>query len=720
EMLVAELHPQRDLGRHPLFEVMFNFTDESWASLELTGLTFELLEPSEPPARFAMTLYASGRQGGLRLRLVYRRSLFSAERMQCLLHQFRHLLEQIVDAPDAPVRSYSLVTPESRALLPDPHAPLAEPPQESVTSTFASWVRRAPDQAAVRQGSQSWTYRELAERAQNLATALRTHGLQQGDVVAVHGPRSFGLVASMVGAVLSGGALLPVDHQLPAERQQLLLREAGAKALVCVGRGRAEGAEVAEGADLNVICVDAATGCTTEPGVRSDLETACLPDVSPSDAAYVFFTSGTTGVPKGVLGCHKSLSHFLKWQRETFAIGPGDRVSQLTRLSFDVMLRDVFLPLTSGATLCLPDDDSLGPDDVMRWLDREGISVLHTVPALAQFWLAHLESAVPLKAMRWAFFGGEPLTGALVRRWRAAFPDSGQIVNLYGTTEATLAQCFYRVPPDVSAGVQPVAEALPETQALVVTEDWQLCGVGEPGEIVLRTPFLSLGYLNAPEEARQRFVQNPFRDDPSDRLYRTGDRGRYGPDGSLEILGRLDDQVKIRGVRVEPSEVAAALERHPGLSACVVVARKDEQGQAYLAAYAVAADPSALTGTQLRSYLSTQLPAPMVPQDFVFVERMPLTPTGKVDRAALPEPDRSRPPVSAAFVAPRTPIESAVADVWGQVLGVSRVGVHDDFFDLGGHSLLATQMLSRLRDEFGVELSLADFFASPTAEQLSL
>jgi amino acid adenylation domain-containing protein len=443
--------------------------------------------------------------------------------------------------------------------------------------------------------------------------------------------------------------------------------------------------------------------------------------LAPNDAAYIFFTSGTTGVPKGVLGCHKGLTHFLAWQRETFAVGPDDRVAQLTNLSFDPVLRDIFLPLSSGATLCLPQEtESFGGDNVLGWLERERISVFHTVPTLAQSWLADGEAEVSLKSLRWVFFAGEPLTEHLVCRWRATFSQSGaEIVNLYGPTETTLAKCCYLVPAHVSPGVQPVGCPLPQAQALVLRENGQPCGIGEAGEIVLRTPFRTLGYVNAPEENRQRFVRNPFRDDEQDLLYYTGDRGRYGPDGVLDILGRLDDQVKIRGVRVEPGEVTAILSQHPALKECVVLASKDEQDQAYLAGYVVASSDHRVTASELRVFLSERLSAAMVPSAFVFLKQLPLTSNGKLDRRALPAPERRGAELEETFVAPRTPVEQTLVQIWSEILHVERVGVHDNFFDLGGHSLMATQVMLRLHTTFATKVPLRSLFENPTVAGLT-
>jgi amino acid adenylation domain-containing protein len=720
EKLVEELHPERDLSRHPLFDVLFNFDEPSSWSLNLHGLTITQPDLLEPLAKFSMTLYAGERQGQLSLRLVYQKALFSDERMRCFLEQFEYLLEQIVAAPEKPIRDYSLVTLHSRSVLPDPSLVLAEPKQQLVTELFSVWVGKTPDRPAMNQGDRTWSYGELAQRAESLASVLAARGIKKGEVVAVHGSRSLGLIGSVLGVLLSGGALLLIDPNLPDRRKQLMLRQAGAKMLLKIGRAEAEESWLNEESDLNVLTLGASDGCMTDEKHLA-FQPVSLAELSPEDAAYVFFTSGTTGVPKAILGCHKGLSHFIQWQRETFAIGPEDRVAQLTNLSFDPVLREIFLPLSSGATLCLPQEtESFGGDDTLGWLERERITVLHTVPTLAQSWLADGGAGVCLKSLRWVFFAGEPLTENLVRRWRARFPQSGaEIVNLYGPTETTLAKCFYRVPALVTPGVQPVGRPLPQTQALVLRENGQLCGIGEAGEIVLRTPFRTLGYVNAPEGHRKRFIKNSFRDDEQDLLYCTGDRGRYRPDGVLEILGRADDQVKVRGVRVEPDEVSAILSQHPALKECVVLANKDEEDQAYLAAYVVAASDRRVTASELRGFLSEGLPSAMVPRAFAFLDELPRTPNGKLDRRALPAPEWRIADLEASYVAPGDAVEVQLTRIWEDVIRRTPIGRRDDFFEVGGHSLLAVQIIDRVKKVFGRTVSVKAIFQAPTIEQFA-
>ena len=715
ERLVEELHPERSLNHTPLFQVLFNMINQGASKFKLFGLTTERFSSSDPHSKFDLTLYVRERNHEAQLALVYNTDLFSESWGKCFLQEYRHLLEQIVSAPEKPIRSYSLATAESRPLLPDPSAVLSEPPQELVTTLFTSCVTQVPEQPAVTQGQKTWSYSELAERAETIARRLRAVGFEERDVVALYGHRSFGFIAGMLGILLSGGILLPLNPSLPRERIRLMLREARAKRLLYAGRKWTEDAWL-EDFLPEMLFVDPVQGCT----VDAESESVQLPEISSEDPAYIFFTSGTTGVPKGVLGSHKGLSHFLNWQRKTFAIGPEDRSAQLTSLSFDVVLRDIFLPLTSGATLCLPESDEIpGADELIGWLNRERISILHTVPTVAQSWLAGMAGQASLSAMRWVFFAGEPLTDSLVRQWRASFSGGGELVNLYGPTETTLAKCFYRVPAHVRPGVQAVGQPLPETQALILGEGNQLCGINELGEIVLRTPFRSLGYINAPEENQKRFLKNPFRDDLQDYVYFTGDRGRYRPDGTVELLGRLDDQVKIRGVRVEPDEVTATLARHPAVISCCVLAKKRGEEQPYLVAYVVVSKQQEGTSAELRSYLMKQLPSAMVPAIFVFLDQLPVASNGKVDRHALPEPDYTRQEQEKTVMAPRNELELQLTKIWEKVLGHRPIGVRDNFFDLGGHSLLAVRLFAQIEKITGKKLPLAALFDAPTIEQLA-
>ena len=727
ERIVQDLDPERRATGQPLFASVFNFTPSPTRLLELPDLSARMEEPPEMRAKFAMELSVTEWQGGLELRLLYPQQRYSEALMACFLDQLQAILEQAVRDPDRRLGSLDLATPRSRALLPDPTVALDQPAQKPVAESIVDWARRSPEQPAISRDGATLTYAQLATAMNVIAESLRSRGLEPGQVVAVLGPRSPGVVVSMASVFLTEGVLLTLSPDLPAKRHRLMLQEAEARFLLYVGDRRDEDDWLDETRELEIIPMDLWGAPSTAPSNTSDSPAkateAALPSIVSVDhrsPAYLFFTSGSTGKPKGVLGTHVGLAHFLAWQRETFTVGPGDRCAQLTGLSFDVVLRDIFLPLTSGATLVLPtDEDSLSGESTLQWLESEKISLTHTVPAVVEMWLISPPAGVALASLRCVFFAGEPLTAALVGRWRAAFGRAGDIINLYGPTETTLAKCYYRVPARPRAGIQPLGTTLPQTQALVLTPERELCGLGEPGEIALRTPFRTLGFINAEEANAERFIPNPWRAEAEDKLYLSGDRGAYTADGLLEIRGRLDHQVKVRGVRVEPTEVAVCLEGSPDVAACAVIARLDGPDGTTLVAYVVLEKGADENTGRLQEFLRKQLPAAMVPAAFVFLDSLPLTSNQKLDRERLPAPSGFRPSLESTYVAPRDATELQLVQLWEDMLDVRPIGVTDSFFELGGHSLMALNLLAQIDQRLGLKIALAALFESPTIEHLA-
>jgi amino acid adenylation domain-containing protein len=539
-------------------------------------------------------------------------------------------------------------------------------------------------------------------------------------VVGVYGFRSFDLIASLIAIFLSGGILLSIDHTLPDQRKQLMLREANAKFLISIEEEQQLSIAWADSImSANLLRLSRFSENRPVTGELIDLSTVAFPEISVHDPAYIFFTSGTTGVPKGVLGTHQGLSHFLKWQRDTFVIHPQDRAAQLTALSFDVVLRDIFIALISGATLCLPPDSIyLNAKATLQWLQKTHISIVHTVPALAQAWLSIMPTGVSLPDLRWIFFAGEPLKDTLVNQWRANFPH-GQIVNFYGPTETTMAKCFYQIPQDPSPGVQPVGSPLPQTQALVINRAGQLCGIGEPGEIIIRTPFRTRGYINAPEENDRKFLPNPFRKDAQDKCYYSGDRGCFRPDGQLEIIGRIDNQVKIRGIRIELGEIESVLGQHSDIQQAVVSVWGEGDDDKRLIAHVVPYPKHTLQLGELRPFLKKQLPEYMIPSVFMPLDIMPLTSNGKINRTALPFPEESRSAVQHMQLPARDDIEEKLVKIWEELLRVHPIGIQDNFFELGGHSLMAVHLFAQINSEFGVNMPLATLFQEATIEHLA-
>lgn len=535
-----------------------------------------------------------------------------------------------------------------------------------------------PDDVAVEHGDREVSYGELAVGVREAGAAV-AHVAARGEVVAVEGRRGPGLVMAAAGVMTTGRVLLLLDPDLPPARRATLLRESGTAAIATVDDGGK---------------ISAARPSPQEQG-----------PLSPVDAAYVFFTSGTTGTPRAILGRSVALTHFLRWEAKHVGLGRTDRVAMLTALGFDVVLRDMFVPLIAGATLVIPEN----PADVPAWLADRRISLVHAVPTLAAGWLTDMDRAAT-HSPRVVLFAGEPLTDTLVNRWRARFPGTQRIVNLYGPTETTLAKCAFDVPDPPLPGIQPLGTPLPDTSVFVVGDDGQPVPDGESGQLAIETVYRSAGYLNSPAETRRRFVESPG-GAAGHLVFLTGDRGHRGADGLLHIEGRLDDQVKIRGVRVEPAEVAAALQTHPAVADAAVLVVDSGSADAVLAAFVVLERGHDVQPAALRAHVAERLPSTFVPATVTVIDRLPTTPNGKVDREWL----RARSPeVAAPAASARTDTEQQLEEIWCEVLGLAGVRDHDDFFVLGGHSLTAARMLSRVRQDLGLELSLTTLFDAPT------
>lgn len=655
------------------------------------------------PTPALLSLHVKDEQPQLVTEWRYDSSRLSRATVAALCEQYQYLVTQATADPTGCASSYSLIPTAHAARLPDPVAFLEATRYPTVVESVRSQAATDPNRPAVRHGGRDWTYGELMGAAVGVQRGLCASGLVLGDIAVVRGRSSFGLVVSALGVWLAGGVLLFIDAALPLPRQRHMVAETNAKFMLDVRQNHT----VHSLADIMVLSVDPASGaCAAGDCVGDDSR-----PVSAVDPAYVFFTSGSTGTPKAVLGTHQGLGRFLSWQRETFAINSTDRAAQLTALTFDVVLRDMFLPLVSGGTLCIP-DGSVSGDGVVSWMRSEGITVLHAVPSLAQSWLTSSTNA-PVETLRHVFFAGEPLATGFVRLWQRVVAPHAVIVNLYGPTEATLANFSYVVPELLSDVHCPVGHPLPGTQGLVLTGNGQLAGIGEIGEVVIRTPFLTRGYLNAPADNAARFRANPYVSQSDDRLYYTGDLGRYRPDGALELLGRMDRQIKIRGIRIDPGEIEAALLTIAGVVGAVVVARADTTARERLIAYVVAAPGVRIAQDAMRQHLACTLPHFLVPGAIVILDRLPLSPNGKVNHADLPDP--GRPPRVAHLAEPRTATEMRLACLWADVFRLDQVGIRDNFFDLGGDSLVAAQLAGRANGAF----DLAAPFVHPTIEALA-
>ena len=722
EKLVEELKPRRDLSRNPFFQVLFNMANLPPIQREVAGLTIETFSRPEDAARFDLTLYAPETKEGIKILAAYSTDLFTQARIAEMLEQYRHLLTQVVENPDERIDRYSLVTPSARAVLPNPTLPLNDTWEGAVHTLFSENARRSPDQLAVVDPQEAWSYLELDLRSNQLAWYLLAHGIGREDIVAIYGHRSAPLVAAVLGILKAGAAFLILDPAYPAARLLDYLQTAPPR-----GWLQMEAAGAVPEA-LEEFITNSSLPCRLQlpqesAAVERFLSQYSADDprvtVEAEDIACIAFTSGSTGQPKGILGRHGPLSHFLPWQEETFNLGAGDRFSMLSGLSHDPLQREIFSPLWLGATLCIPDPQIIGTSKLADWMDAQRITFAHLTPAMAQLLTETAGPDLGLPALRYAFFVGDKLARRDVIRLRRVAPNVTCITS-YGTTETQRAVGFYKVPPESELedngdkAIYPLGRGMEGVQLLVLTDEQRLAGIGELGEIYVRSPHLAKGYLGDEALTQARFVTNPFTRVEGDRLYRTGDLGRYLPEGNVQFDRRGDNQVKIRGFRIELEEIEAMLGRHPALRESVVAARPDASGNNRLVAYVVPFRDAAPAIHELRNFLLQKLPDYMVPASFFFLKALPLTPNGKLDREALPAPDQNRPELESEFAAPRNATEKTLADIWAEVLKLDRVGIHDNFFELGGHSLTVTRVIYRAREALRIELPVRHLFENPT------
>lgn len=597
--------------------------------------------------------------------------------------------------------------------------------QGRVHELFSKVAARMGEAVAADYGNRRIQYRELEVRSNNLANFLIASGASKGSIVAILAEDGIEILIAIIATLKAGCVFVPLDPDLPESRLAAMMAEAPAKWFIIESRFFSR-IPLTSGA--NVICVDSGTA---PEGDRSDLRymeeyvdyrNIETPDLNshPDDMCYIYFTSGSMGQPKGIAGRLMAIDHFVKWEIETFGVGEGTRVSQLTSPSFDAYLRDVFVPLCAGGTVCGLKGirTSLDVDALIDWIDRERINLIHCVPSLFRLILSAGLKPNYFSTLKNVLMAGEPVLPSDVRRWTNVFEDRIQLVNMYGPSETTMIKLFYPIRlSDRERRSIPIGKPMSGAKAIVIDADGNLCPPGAVGEICIRTPYRSLGYYNRPELTSEVFIQNPYTKDPDDLIYKTGDLGRILEDGDFEFLRRKDRQVKIRGVRVELIEIENALLDHEAVKEAAVVDLDDESGNKYLCAYVVFIGEVRISA--LRNYLASRLPYYLVPSMFAPIASLPRTITGKVDRRALPSIERARAEAGGISVAPRTPIEEALAAIWSEALNLQTIGVEENFFEIGGHSLMATQVISRLETKFEVETPLRALFEFPTISGLA-
>jgi amino acid adenylation domain-containing protein len=646
----------------------------------------------------------------LALRLSYDTRRLSRDAVRRMRGHLRTLLAAIAAAPQTPIVRLPLLTEdERRQILVTWNATGSDYPRDAtIPALFEAQVARTPDAVALVFGDQTLTYRELNRRANRLAHVLRRHGVGPEVGVGLCVERSPEMVVGTLAALKAGGAYVPLDPGYPPERLAFMVQDTQVPVLLTLTHLR----DRLPPCDAHVLCLDGEGGIGDEDANPPATATA-------DNLAYVMYTSGSTGRPKGAQIPHRAVVRLVK--ATNYARLDADQVLvQLAPISFDAATLELWGSLLNGGRLVIPPPGPLSFEALAEVLATHGVTLLWLTAGLFhQMVETQLDG---LLRVRQLLAGGDVLSVAHVRRVLEQ-PWDGTLINGYGPTENTTFSCCYPMTAPEQVGTTvPIGRPIANTTVYVLDRHMRPVPVGVPGELYVGGDGLARGYHRRPALTAERFVPHPFAPNshPGARLYRTGDLARYRPTGDLEFLGRLDTQVKVRGFRIEPGEIETALGQHPAVQAGVVVPHGERAGEKRLVAYVVPAPGAAREdlGDRLRDHLSAHLPAYMVPAAVVLLDALPLTPNGKVDRRALPAPDWGRTARDAA-VAPRTPTEQALAQIWAEVLDVAAVGVHDDFFELGGHSLLATRVASRIYQAFEVRVPLRRLFEAPTVAELA-
>ncbi|HLZ53309.1 MAG TPA: amino acid adenylation domain-containing protein, partial [Verrucomicrobiae bacterium] len=687
EKLVDTLQPARDLSRSPLFQVMFILQNEPLQSLELAGLKLTPLRVHSGTAKFDLMLSLEESAGGLGGFIEYNTDLFDAETVARLTGHYQMLLESVVVNAEQRLSQLSLLTePERKQIFTDWNNSDTEFPRDKcIHQLFEDQAGRTPDAVALAFADDTLTYRELNERANQLAGELQKLGVGPDVRVGICVRRSLEMVVGLLGILKAGGCYVPLDPEYPKERLTFMLRDAQAPVLVT--RTALHGHFKSEVSNLKLLFLDKILESKVRPNdegqpasrftLHTPMLTSGLRPATSGNLAYVIYTSGSTGTPKGVMVTHRNVVNFFTGMDRVLGTKPGVWLA-VTSISFDISVLELFWTLARGFKVVIQPDDDRGngapADGQWRSLPehilRHGVTHLQCTPSLAGTFLLAPESQAAVRSLDKLLLGGEALPVSLAKQLHEIL--RGELLNLYGPTETAVWSAAHRV--EKVENPIPIGRPIANTQVYVLDKNLQPVPAGVPGEIFIGGEGVTRGYLNRPELTAEKFIRNPFSTEARATLYRTGDLGRWRENGTIEFLGRLDLQVKIRGHRIESGEIESVLARHPAVREAVVVAREDSPGDKRLAAYVVAASAAKPAATELRRFAREKLPEAMVPSVFVFLDRLPLTPNGKVNRRLLPAPETARPELETAYAAPRSGAENSIAQIWRELLRVERVG----------------------------------------------
>ena len=714
ETLVEELKPERDMSHSPFFQAMFVMNNARVEKLELPGLALSLLEIDNKTTKFDLILNITESDEGLLCKVEYNTDLFFPETIDRLIEQYRILLDGIIQNPETAISRLPLLSEAERQTLIKDWSRC----EQSVTAEallpalFEQQAEKSAEAAALKFKNAIYSYSELNSRANQLARYLSKRGLKRGQIAGVCAERSAEMLIAFLAVLKTGAVYLPLDPAYPQERLQYMLSDS--KASFLITEKDLKNKLFAETAQTVLL--------DSDREAISKEETANISvSIEAGDTAYIIYTSGSTGQPKGVEVQHGPFAAHCVDMSRHYHLNGDDNVLQFAALNFDASLEQILPPLISGATLVMRDSEIWDSRTFSQNIAKYDLTVINPPTAywaqLAADWVTEPE-LLPENRIRLVIVGGDVLRPEALNNWHQTPLKNVRLLNAYGPTEAIITSSTFEVPVGFSGSKVPVGKPRANRFFYILDKLQNPVPLGVPGELYIGGSALAKGYLGQEALTAERFIPNPFVSDPQARMYKTGDRVRFLNDGNLEFLGRVDFQVKIRGFRIELGEIESLLDGYDSVNESVVTAMDDVQGNKRLVAYYTAKED--ISSAELRTFLEERLPDYMIPSVFLYQKEMPLDPSGKINRRLLPAPDFSKVQVETEYVAPRTETEEKLVNMVKEILKIDRAGVKDSFFDLGGHSMMATQVVSRIREEFDVEISLRTLFEKPTVEGIAL
>ncbi|MBI3550181.1 MAG: amino acid adenylation domain-containing protein [Elusimicrobia bacterium] len=704
QRVVKDVQPARDASRSPIFQVMFNLLKEPTIEFRLGGLDIESVPLPRQEGQFDLDLILVEGSSVIKGALAYRTDLFKKETAERIIGHLRVLLNGIVARPDSALTKLPIMSQEEarRMLVEWNDTPMTVSPELTVHRMFEEQAERTPDAIAVEFEGETVTYGELDRRADRLAGQLRSLGAGPEALVGICVKRSVNMIVGLLGILKSGAAYVPIDPDYPKDRVAYMLEDSRGIVLIT----EKSLVDNLPSHNAKVLGVDFDSGVSGEAKAADPARR-----VSGESVAYTIYTSGSTGKPKGVQVLHRAVVNILEFMKRSLSVGDRDKLLAVTTLSFDIAGLELFLPLVSGARLIVATrETALDGTRLAKELERTGATIMQATPVT---WRLLLGAGWKRGAGLRILCGGEAWPQSLASQLLAT---GASLYNVYGPTETTIWSTFHKIEEG-----RPVVIGRPlaNTQMYVLDAHMQPVPVGVAGDLYIGGLGLARGYFNRPELTAEKFVANPF-GEPGSRIYKTGDVAQYLPDGTIDFMGRIDHQVKIRGFRIEIGEIETALGRHPLIQQQTVIARDDGSGEKRLVAYLVGKQQPAPSTSELREFLKQTLPEYMVPASFMFLDAMPLTPNGKVDRRALPEPSmEARPTLTVDFENPQGQLETIIAGIWQEVLHLSPIGVNDNFFDLGGHSLSLLRVHNKLKEQLDRDVPVVEMFRHPTISALA-